>query len=58
MGGKVNQGVWDGHVHTAIFKRENQQGPTVGHKELCSMLCGNLDGGRVWRRVDTMYMDG
>ena len=22
------------------------------------MLCGNLDGGRVWRRVDTMYMYG
>ena len=22
-------GVWDWHVHTAIFKIENQQGPTV-----------------------------
>ena len=22
-------GVWDGHVHTAIFKMDNQQGPTV-----------------------------
>ena len=21
--------VWDGHVHTAIFKMDNQQGPTV-----------------------------
>ena len=22
-------GVWDGHVHTAMFKIDNQQGPTV-----------------------------
>ena len=21
--------VWDGHVHTAIFKMDSQQGPTV-----------------------------
>ena len=25
------QGVWDGHVHTAIFKMDNQQGPNVQH---------------------------
>ena len=23
------EGVWAGHVHTVIFKMENQQGPTV-----------------------------
>ena len=23
------EGVWDWHVHTAIFKMDNQQGPTV-----------------------------
>ena len=22
-------GVWDGHVHTAVFKTDNQQGPAV-----------------------------
>ena len=46
-----SQGVWDGHVHTAIFKMDNQQGPNVQHTELGSMLCGNLDGrvfGREW----------
>ena len=26
-------------------KVDNQQGPTVYHREICSMLCGNLDGG-------------
>ena len=28
MWGK-GQGVWDGHVHTAKFKTDNQKGPTV-----------------------------
>ena len=23
------------HVHTAMFKMDNQQGPTVQHRELC-----------------------
>ena len=31
------------YVHTATFKMENQQGPTVEHRELCSVLCGSLD---------------
>ena len=37
-GGKDSQGVWEGHVHTAIFKMDNQQGPTEQQMELCSML--------------------
>ena len=27
--GRDSQELWDGHVHTAIFKMDNQQGPTV-----------------------------
>ena len=46
-------GVWDGHVHIATFRGDNQQGPTVEHRELCSVLCGSLDGRGVWRRMDT-----
>ena len=53
MGGRDSLGVWDGHVHTAIFKMHNQQGFTVQHMEFCSMLCGSLDGRGVWRRMDT-----
>ena len=30
-------GVWDGDMHTAIFKIDNQQGPTVQYRELCSI---------------------
>ena len=28
-GGRDSERVWDGHVHTAIFKTDNQQGPTI-----------------------------
>ena len=36
------QGVWEGQVHTAIFRMDHQQGPTVQHTELCSMLGDSL----------------
>lgn len=46
------QEVRDGQAHTAIFKMDNQQGPTVQHMELCSMVCGSLDR-RSLGRMDT-----
>ena len=49
--GKYGQGDRDGYVHTIIFKTNNQQGPTVLHMELCSILCGSWDGSRVWERM-------
>ena len=52
MGERDSQGVWDGHVQTAIFKMRNQQGPTEWHMEPCSMLHGSLDGRGVWGRMD------
>ena len=36
-----------------MFKIDNQQGPTTQHMELCSILCGSLDGRGVWRKTDT-----
>ena len=42
----------DGRGRTAVFNMENQQGPAVQPRELCSILCDNLmvargkDGGR------------
>ena len=32
--GRDSQEVWDGHVHTVVFKMDNQQGPTVQHMKL------------------------
>ena len=45
-GGAVGR---DGLVHIAIFKMDNQQGPTVEYRELCSMFCGTLNGKGVWK---------
>ena len=41
------------HVHTTVFKMDNQQGPTVWHRERCSMLGGRLDGQGIRGRMDT-----
>ena len=30
-----------------------QGGPILQHRELCSMLCGSLDGRGVWGRMNT-----
>ena len=51
-GGRDRLGVWGGHVHTILFKMVNEQGPTVEHRELCSMFCDSLDGRGVWGRMD------
>ena len=40
-------------MHSAIFNMDHQQGPTVQHRELCSMLHGSLDGMGVWGTMDT-----
>ena len=53
MWGGDSSGVWDGHVHTAVFKMDNQQRPTVQYKKLCSMFCGSLDGRADWGKMDT-----
>ena len=47
-GARDHSGVWDRHVHTAIFKIYNQQGSTAEHREPCSVLCGSLYGRGVW----------
>ena len=35
------------------MKMDNQQEPSVQHMQLCSMVCGSLDGRRVWGKMDT-----
>ena len=35
-------------IHTTIFKMNNlQQGPTIQHEELCSILRNHLNGKRI-----------
>ena len=52
-GARDSEGVWDGHIHTAIFKMGNQQGPAVWHRGLRSVSWGSLGGRAVWERTDT-----
>ena len=47
-GGTDSGGVWEGHVHTALFKMENQRRPTR-----ILLLCVSLDGTGFWGRMDT-----
>ena len=50
VGWKGRLGVWDGHVHTAVFNMDNQQGPTVWHRELFSVLCDGLYRERIFKK--------
>ena len=50
-------GVWDENIHTTVYKIDRQQGPTVQHVELCSVLCSSLNGRGVWGEW-YMYMYG
>ena len=47
-GERNSYGVWDGHVHTPIFKVDNQHGPTEQHRQVCTMLCDGLEGRGQW----------
>ena len=44
MRGRDSSGVWDKHVHSAMFKMDNQERLTVEHRELYSMLYDSLGG--------------
>jgi len=47
----------NGHVHKAIFKMDNHQGPYYIAQYLCSISCGSLVGRGVLGRMDTcVYM--
>ena len=55
-GGRHSGGLWDGCVHTAIFKMDHQQGPPIQHTGLWSVLRGSPEGGEFggeWVRVCT-----
>ena len=56
MGGSDKLGDWDWHTHTTIYKLDNQQGPTVEHRELYSIFCNNLYGKSIFKNSGYMYM--
>ena len=40
-------------LYYCYIKMVNSQGPIIYHMDLCSVLCGSLDGRGVWGRMDT-----
>ena len=52
-GGQGQLRRWDGRVHMAVFKMDNHQGPTILHRELCSVSRSSLAGRGVRARMDT-----
>ena len=45
--GKDKLGRWNGHTHTTVYEIDNQQGPTLYHTELYSIVCNDLYGKRI-----------
>ena len=54
-GGRDKRGVGDQHIHSSIYKIDNQQGPTVQHRGLYSIFCDNLHEKRIHKRINTVY---
>ena len=44
-----------GREHATLYKIDNQWGPTVAHRKLCSIFCNNLQGKRIWKII-CMYI--
>ena len=52
LGGRDSQGVWNGHVHTATFKVDNNMDVLYSIWNSVQ-LCGSLDGRGICGRMDT-----
>ena len=46
LGERDSWGVWEGHVHSVVFKMDNQQGPIVQHMELSQWYVAAWMGGK------------
>ena len=53
--GKGSQGVWDGHVHTALSKMDNLRRPPAQHRERCSVLPEPGQEGSLRERIHCMH---
>ena len=40
--GRDKLGIWYQQILTTVYKIDNQQGPTIQHRELYSISCNNL----------------
>ena len=54
--GEGKLGRWYGHTHTTVYEIDNQQGPTLYHRELYSIVCNDLYGKRILKKSRYMCM--
>ena len=47
LGGGIDWTFGIGMYTLLYLKIDNQQGPTVQHREICSIFCNNLNGKRI-----------
>ena len=45
-------GDWDWHICTTMYKIDNSWLSTVYHRELCSVLCGDLNGKEIQKEKE------
>ena len=52
--GRDGLGVWDEQMQAIIYRMDEQQGPTVEHRELYSISCDKPEWKRIFeKRIDT-----
>ena len=51
-GGRKGLGVWDWHVHTAVYGMIGQWGPAVQHREFYPISCDSLRAKSIWKKTD------
>ena len=52
--GRDKVGIWDSLIHNTIYRIDNQQGPTVQHKELYAQYFVTICKGKESeKRIDT-----
>ena len=42
--------------HTTVYRMDNQQGPTVEHREVYSILCNDLHGKRILKKKKRIHI--
>ena len=44
--------IWDWHIHTIVYGMNGQWGPAVQHRGFSSIFCDNLQGKKIWERMN------
>ena len=54
--GRDKSGAWDEYMHTTAYKLDDQQGPSVQHRELSPILSDNLYEKIILKKMNILYV--